>query len=76
MRVDCPPEGIFGQFLAIKTSKNNAIVTTCALDGVCIVLIMNDLFFDCTIIGAIDREGGWGGAAFLRVKMAFPWSFP
>jgi hypothetical protein len=49
-----------------KCVKNDAMFTTCTLGGSCIVLIMNGLFFQCTIIGAIDREGDGGKGNWLE----------
>ena len=54
-------QAVFGQEIRRKALKNDGIVTTCALGSVYKPLIIGLLFFCCTIIGAIDGEGGVGG---------------
>jgi hypothetical protein len=53
-------EGKSRQKNSRKLAKNDAMFTIYTLGRFGIVLIINELFFPCTIIGAIDGEGGWG----------------
>jgi hypothetical protein len=74
--LDCglsgPESGIFLRKRRRKLLKNDGMFTTCTRGGSCNALIVNGLFLDCTVIGAIDGEGGWGVPAICTGSRAFP----